>query len=1210
MKIQDMFEKKITREIKGVIKVGQKDDENVYQELDEYVVTTELEKYMNRFFDAYKRSVTGRTDNMGVWISGFFGSGKSHFLKILSYILSNRIVEDEEGTKKEAVSFFTQGVKVEDSKLKDKIAEVASECGDIDVILFNVDSKSTTDSKINKEAIKDVFMKVFNDHLGYCGSIPFLADFERKLDDQGQYEAFKQKFEEIEGTSWKEGREDYYFVQDSIVQAITELGIMSEESARSWADNAEKSYSLSIDKFAEYVKKYCDKKGKNHHILFLVDEIGQYIADDSKLMLNLQTVTEDLGTACGGKAWIVVTSQQDIDSITQTMGEDFSKIQGRFATRIALSGADAAEVIKKRILYKKTEARPILENLYKEYESSIKNIITFSEGTPNMPLYTDAEEFADVYPFIPYQFKLVGDVLTAVRQFSSSGKHLADGERSQLALFKEAAVAYADEREGLLVPFNAFYSALDDFIDHTHRIVITQASRNTRLNNFDVELLKVLFMTKHLNNFKRDVENLTTLMISKVDQDRLELSKAVEKSLRALCDEALVQKNGDEYTFLTNEEQEAELRIQHYNIDPKDVVDYVAQVAFEEVIVFPNNKYRYNPRYQFSFNQLIDDKAYRNNVSHKIGLKLLTAYSGKEDEVALGLLSYQEKCVVVRMSDDYAYLAEIDGMKKIEAFLNDPTSANLTDFDIISANKRKERSQKAKRVSDYIRFALENADIYVAGSKISTKSKDVTSRISEAFEKLINSEYHKLKCMESQPSQSDIMDVLKQPKTQISMSDLGFGNERNHDALAAVIDEIRYAGAHAAQYSVKQALDQFMDPPYGYTEEDIEFLIATLYRKGQISLKVNSIIYTPASTTPEDAYKYITKREFREKVLIEIKEVAPQQHIKAVKDVIREFYGKTVTTDDQDSLMRDYRNYATTKKAAIEEVLREDYGVNSKLPGKKVLEKALRLIDETLKISDPISFYKRVDELCDDFIEVGLDIGDLNSFLGGVQKDKFLHAVKVLGIYENSKNYISDQEIIDYAAEVKKILSVEKPYSFIPKLEEYDNKLWDAIMKLLEKDTQRIQPDVYADWKTVKTSIPSDRPYAQRLLDKIDPKFQELIDKLEKITDIATLNGIPAESNALLQNCLRMIQTEEDAFQAEVERKKKEAEKQGSGTDAPVAPPVEPVKVIKNKPVSFRTITGNKTYSIKTEADIDQMLDELRTALKAQLEEDTIIKLS
>ncbi|MDE7414993.1 MAG: BREX system P-loop protein BrxC [Lachnospiraceae bacterium] len=837
MKIQDMFEKKITREIKGVIKVGQKDDENVYQELDEYVVTTELEKYMNRFFDAYNRSIIGRTDNMGVWISGFFGSGKSHFLKILSYILSNRVVENDIGTKKEAISFFTKGVKVEDGKLKKKIKDIAAESGDIDVILFNVDSKSTTDSKINKEAIKDVFMKVFNDYLGYCGSIPFLADFERRLDEQGQYEAFKEKFEEIEGTSWKEGREDYYFLQDSIVQAVVDLGIMSEDAAKNWAENAERSYSLSIDKFAEYVKKYCDKKGKNHHVLFLVDEIGQYIADDSKLMLNLQTVTEDLGTACQGKAWIIVTSQQDIDSITKTMGEDFSKIQGRFATRIALSSADADEVIKKRILYKKPEARPVLINLYQEYESSIKNIITFSEGTPNMPLYKDTEEFVEVYPFIPYQFALAGNVLTAVRQFSSSGKHLADGERSLLALFKEAAVAFADDREGILVPFNAFYSALDDFIDHTHRIVITQAARNTRLNNFDVELLKVLFMTKHVNNFKRDVENLTTLMISKIEEDRLDLAKKVEKSLRALCDEALVQKNGDEYTFLTNEEQEAEIRIQHYNIDPKDVVDYVAQVAFEEVIVFPNNKYRYNARYQFSFNQLIDDKAYRNNVSHKIGLKLLTAYSGKEDEVALGLLSYQEKYVVVRMSDDYTYLSEIDSMKKIEAFLNDPTSAKLTDFEVISANKRKERSQKAKRASDYIRFALENADIYVAGEKISTKSRDVTARVSEALEKLINSEYHKLKCMETQPAQSDMFGrySLDEPGLIYAGGEFDAGKYKtfhaDKDAIIPIMDEAYFDDDIVGRF------EEFIKVVYGEQtlEKNLDFIADALGTKGSSS---------------------------------------------------------------------------------------------------------------------------------------------------------------------------------------------------------------------------------------------------------------------------------------------------------------------------------------------------------------------------------------
>ena len=193
-------------------------------------------------------------------------------------------------------------------------------------------------------------------------------------------------------------------------------------------------------------------------------------------------------------------------------------------------------------------------------------------------------------------------------------------------------------------------------------------------------------------------------------------------------------------------------------------------------------------------------------------------FRSKEDEVALGLLSYQEKCVVARMSDAYPYLSEIDGMKKIEAFLNDPAAANLTDFEIISANKRKERTQRAERVSDYIRFALEKADIYVAGEKIATRSKDVTARIGEAFEKLINSEYHKLSCMETQPDQSDIMELLKRPKAQISMSDLGYGGGKDQEALNSVIEEIRYAGKNAAQYSVKQALDRFMEPPYGYTQ--------------------------------------------------------------------------------------------------------------------------------------------------------------------------------------------------------------------------------------------------------------------------------------------------------------------------------------------------------------------------------------------------------
>ena len=136
MQIKEMFEKQIDRDIKGVIKVGQSDEENVYQELDEYVVTKELLKHFRDFFDNYEKGINNNTDKMGVWISGFFGSGKSHFLKILSYLLKNSVVEG-----KRAIEYFTDGKKIDDPMLIAKMTNSGTISSD--VMLFNIDSKGS-----------------------------------------------------------------------------------------------------------------------------------------------------------------------------------------------------------------------------------------------------------------------------------------------------------------------------------------------------------------------------------------------------------------------------------------------------------------------------------------------------------------------------------------------------------------------------------------------------------------------------------------------------------------------------------------------------------------------------------------------------------------------------------------------------------------------------------------------------------------------------------------------------------------------------------------------------------------------------------------------------------------------------------------------------------------------------------------------------------
>ena len=143
MKIGDLFTKPINRPINGVIKADQKDAESVWQELDEYVVTKQLTEYFRRFFDAYLAAADNPNDpvlaaRMGVWVSGFFGSGKSHFIKILSYLLENlEATNPATGEKKRAAAFFDEH-KIKDSMLLADIQRAVR--GSADVVLFNIDA--------------------------------------------------------------------------------------------------------------------------------------------------------------------------------------------------------------------------------------------------------------------------------------------------------------------------------------------------------------------------------------------------------------------------------------------------------------------------------------------------------------------------------------------------------------------------------------------------------------------------------------------------------------------------------------------------------------------------------------------------------------------------------------------------------------------------------------------------------------------------------------------------------------------------------------------------------------------------------------------------------------------------------------------------------------------------------------------------------------
>ena len=1194
MQIKEMFEKQIDRDIKGVIKVGQSDEENVYQELDEYVVTKELLKHFRDFFDNYDKGIKSTTDNIVGLISGFFGSGNSHFFKILSHLLKNSVVEG-----KRAVEYFTDGKKIDDPMLIAKMTNSGTISSD--VMLFNIDSKGSAKVGSGKEAIVEVFMKVFNEMQGYCGSIPYLAEFERQLDNEGRFEEFKNKFEEIAGTPWEKKRQAFAVIQDKIVKTIAAMDFMSEEAARNWCKNAKGNYDLSIEKFVSLVKEYCEKKGPNHHVIFLVDEIGQYIADDTQLMLNLQTIVEDLGTACKGKAWVIVTSQEDIDSITKTKGNDFSKIQGRFDTRLSLSASNVDEVIRKRVLAKNETATQTLSLLYEQKESIIKNLITFTTDIADKKLYTDKTDFADCYPFIPYQFNLLGQVLTAVRTYGASGKHLSDQSRSMLALFQESAIRLKDSQEGVLVPFSYFYDPLHKFIDHQHSQVITDAEDNSRLDEFDVELLKVLFMIKYVKEFKAKVDNLTTLMISNIDDDRIEIRGRIEESLKKLIRETLVQKNGEIYSFLTNEEQEINNAINNESVEMGEIIGEASTVIFEDI--FTDKKYRYSNRYLFPFNQKVDGRYFKGNQSNDIGVSIITPYGEDYPDSALRMLSVQEHSVIVKLPNDSTFLDEITDSLKIYKFLN--TLGARGSFDSIRRAKENERLEKKDRICIFIEDALKHADIYVNGDKANISAKEPASRINEALGKLVAMQYNKLTYMETAPELSDIAAVFNGSDGQLSF--LGTSDTTpNKLALEEVIQVIGLNNARHMKTSLKSLQDKFGAAPYGFDPKDVQWLVAMLFKMGRVSLTYNSQSLSMLSNTKEELVRYLTKREFVEKLLISIRERATDGQIRSAKEVIKDYFGFSVSSDDDDMIMRTFKKKAQDKLELFSEIMIE-YRVNPKLPCKSLMEQAKKNLEELLTIKEPAEFFKTVDKKRDDLLDDADDTAPVLDFFNGDQKKIFEKAQEQIQMFENSKIYVREQEIIDNVARMEAIVTAKNPFRQIQKLPDMSMRFVQQYGELLEKEAEEMRPIVEDDQRKV-LHILDEKGFVSVFRDRFSSVFEELKEKLDTSNEIATVKNIRLESDTLKLRCLDEITEYEEAHRPKVNPEPSVNPETPSTSEGPVSP-VQP-KPKKRKNVSISNVAGARTYSIENEQDIDNFLAEMKEKLLNELDENTIITLS
>ena len=1215
MQIKDMFAKKIDREIQGVIIVGQGEETNVSQELEEYVVTRELQKHFADFFNAYKKSIDGNTPKMGVWISGFFGSGKSHFLKILSYLLDNKLVGD-----KYAIDYFIDDKKITDNKVLSDMQLAANIPAD--VVLFNIDSKSESNGKQNKDAIVNVFLKVFNEMQGFCGSMPHIADLERRLVEVGRFDEFKEAFEDEYGDPWEDSRKDFDFIQDSVVDALVSMDYMSEAAARNWCEKAIEPYTISIEDFAKRVKSYIDSKGENHHVVFLVDEIGQYIGDDSKLMLNLQTVTEELGKECLGRAWVIVTSQQDIDSITKVKGNDFSKIQGRFDTRLSLSSANVDAVIKKRILDKTDTAAQTLRLLYEQKATIIKNLIVFNDSAEKK-LYANENDFTESYPFVPYQFNLLASVLTSIRTHGASGKHLSEGERSMLALFKESASTLKEKEMGVIVPFHRFYDALENFLDHSHKGVISKAYSNSYINPeqkdsdvFAINVLKTLFMIKYVMEIESNIDNITSLMIENIDDDRIELKGKVEEAIKILMSQMLVQKNGNLYVFLTDEEQEINNEIEKENVEMSEVITKISEMIFEDI--FTEKKYRYpefGGRYSFSFNQIVDDRPYKSNQTCDIGLRILTPwYDGGMDDATLRMMSGQGREVLVVLPNDDEFLTEMRAYLKIERFIRKNTSLKLAKYESIKETKNVEMRERNANAKLYLTEGLKEATVYVNGDIVRLSAKEVNSKVNEALGRLVQTVFHKLSYIDTAMGEADIRKLLHSTN-QLQMVPEG-GTIANTHALDDVQGYIAMNSRNHMKTSMKSVKDRFMKAPYGFVEDDINWLVACLFKRGDIAFNVNGISVNLNNKSEDDIISYITKKSFVEKLLMEERVRVSEKDKKAVRDVMKEVFNTTVLTEDEDSIMKDFQRSSSNMINEMDKL--EVYYKQYDYPGKNVIDTGKRLLKSVIQISGALEFFSYVSKYRETFFDMAEDYEPVKTFFNGEQQNIFKRSLDMLAIYDDSKTYIVDRELEEVIEKMRSILKQDKPYKNIPQLPELRERFMERYSNILEEQSEPVKVSIKQDRSRV-LEVLNTKSYKDEKLARYTNAFDELLDGAEQCNNISTLRSFADKADALKLRLLNEMTEEDNRIAQEVvkrlklEQEKRNEEAKQRGEEVKAEAFIEDVKqefkVRTTKNISIKTVAKTASWRLESSEDIEKYLAILRENLLKEIKEDTIINI-
>lgn len=1178
---EHIYKKDINRPINGVIKADSKTE--LTNEITEYVITAEQQQ--PKLLPALFRTLVPGGRPTCVWISGDFGSGKSHLLKILSYVLENELTV--EGRK--CAEIFAEKAD-SDFELEGDIRRACTV--PTESVLFNIQEKLDGVAKGGIDPVLNIFLKEFNRKMGFDDKKPEIAEIERYFNNKGKFDYLKQEFKSRFGEEWEDARKSILLKLQKLAEIMADVEGVSKDTAYQNIQTQIKNYKLDIDGFVKLVKEHLDRQQPGTRFIFFVDEVGQFIGKDVHRMLSLQTIAEGLIDKTEGRASIIVTSQMDIDA---TLGDlekqqkyDFSRIQARFTTRISLTSANADEVIQRRLLEKNDEPHKQLCQVFENQRNIIKSLFNFGDNSQFKTSYKAADQFAIDFPFVDYQFDLLQrSIIELSKNNAFSGTQQSVGERSLLTITQEVAKAYKDKDLNQMVQFSDMYEGIRGILQTKIQSDIQQAER-TLDDELAVSVLKALFLIKYVKGFPSTTDNITKIMLPTLDTDFPEYKSRIQEALNKLVRTSYIEKGaGDEYHYQTNEEKDIETEIKNEDIAPDAINNELKKMFRDEI--FSDSKIKLSANKIFSYGRMVDEQQDGRDAEMYIHFITPLNVSVSTDPQSMMMYSMghsNQLCVV--LGEDKYMSEDLAMFKKADKCLTRMLSGQSDNYrQQIVTDKRRVNAQRRTTIVERLTDLTKDARLYMAGQELNDiRSSELKTRLNDGMSRLVEIVYPNLKMLAIEYDDSMLRSIINNTNT-------GMFDDEMDNCMVEMFNWINRNKSLSIRTKAKDLVEYFKGNTYGWYETATLCILAKLYKMDEISFRSNGSI-----VADRDLYTILTNSNQQSVLIIDIEETITNGQIATLKNLYKNFFNDESCSaqgaKDVHSAFVTRLNKEITELSSVKDQWHFEFAkpIKSILPILSQLAGCVypALYNNKAKMEDALDMKEEADVIC--------------QFVDGKQFEIFKRIDTLKNGNQANLSYVNTELITAIDA----IYVSKAPWKMMTQAKETLDAISDEIHKKQDEARHEVEELISNKLQNL-TSLPTYATLEAFQQSQITAIFGAISASIAEDRFIGNLLAKKDSVNKAYDKCIESINQWIEERQQEEDLKHKEKEKNNGGgytTEPPIKTPVPRTFVNKQKAM---TVDFGKPM-LENKQDVEDYINALRSQLLDYIDKNNNIMLN